>query len=254
MGKRKNSNPKKLGKMLEKGESPEEILESDKNDYSVNQVVKKIKNPELKAKVAKKYLDQIIKENDVRNVLLQLPEGVVLSIVDKNSDVLLKNSKLGFALQAIPDNKTKIDRLSKYTGSLMDLEVRDVMRSLLPEEDPNVARDLERKKIQILANKMLENIKQFGTTMHLREMLSCLDDASGKDLLTVTLRTFKAKESRSYIGKDTKLRIVRDFKLIYPDLDINQYKKQGLLNAQEIDSVKDDIASVLYKKANQKAK
>lgn len=206
----------------------------DNTQIDIKTVVKNMENPEKKVEVVQNNLEVIIEQDNVRDTLEHLPDKYITQIVEEHEDQLKENEKLANAILPIKDNQRKLNYAKKNLSALTDLELQNILGSLLPENSIEAQRDVEREKIKLIGSKFLENIEKYGSVFRLGDFTENLTDESKMDLFYSFMGVMANHESSRKIDfKAAKLRFAEDFSYI-AKVDWNQCIETDLLTREEV--------------------
>lgn len=221
-------------------------LDSDNSNIDIKAVVTNMDDPEEMAKVVENNIHEIIKQDNVRDILLHLKDDDIAAILEQNQDVLRKQKKIRNAIEAIANNEKKLRELFKNISYITDLELARILGTLRPEPTLQRSEMIEQQKIKVVSMKILEHMVKHGGAWHIGELTSTFKETSKLGVLDLCLMTLKGynEEKKGNITSKAKTKLAVDLlRLTKIDASVkfkvlDKYTEDELLTPDENAEVK----------------
>lgn len=220
--------------------------DEDNSAIDIQKVVEHMESPEMMAEVVKNNLGEIIEQDNVRNTLQHLDDETVETILNENKEVLRKQAKMKFAIEAIGSNEKKLKSIFKNMKNLTDIELAQLLNGLQEDGTEEQQKSLEEQKIKAVSMKILEHMIKHGAAWHLEELTNCLQEDSKLSVLNLCLGTIHdyEKDKDKTLGSKAKTKLTLDL-LRTAEVDsqvkfelLDENVKNGFLSKEECEEVK----------------
>lgn len=187
-------------------------LDEDNSRIDIKSIVENMESPEEMAKVVENNMDEIIQQDNVKDILLHLKDDDIASILEQNKDEFRKEEKIRNAIEAIGNNEKKLRALFKNLTYITDIELSRILSTLRPEENAMSEQMIEQQKVKIVSMKILEHMIKHGGAWHLGELTTSLQENSKLCVLDLCLNTIKDYETdkKQNLGSRAKTKLVTD--------------------------------------------
>ena len=104
--------------------------EEDNSKIDIHRVVKTMENPENMAEVVKNNLEELMKQDVVKDTLKHLQDEAVIDILQENKKDLEQQGKMALAIQAIDDPNKRLEIVEDNLKHLTPLETATVLKTV----------------------------------------------------------------------------------------------------------------------------
>lgn len=224
--------------------------EEDNSKIDIHRVVKTMENPENMAEVVKNNLEELMKQDVVKDTLKHLQDEAVIDILQENKKDLEQQGKMALAIQAIDDPNKRLEIVENNLKHLTPLETATVLKTV---EEQRKEKKIENRKIKAASEQFLRMLVQFGhiSQVDIRELTLSLKEESSK---LAIIKLCLAKINQYDIDKKKNITSRAKTKMVYEILKITNLtmeekikflkesvQEEELLSGSECVDIKQDL-------------
>lgn len=224
--------------------------EEDNSKIDIHRVVKTMENPENMAEVVKNNLEELMKQDVVKDTLKHLQDEAVIDILQENKKDLEQQGKMALAIQAIDDPNKRLEIVEDNLKHLTPLETATVLKTV---EEQRKEKKIENRKIKAASEQILRMLVQYGhiSQVDIRELTLSLKEESSK---LAIIKLCLAKINQYDIDKKKNITSRAKTKMVYEILKITNLtmeekikflkesvQEEELLSGSECVDIKQDL-------------
>lgn len=224
--------------------------EEDNSKIDIHRVVKTMENPENMAEVVKNNLEELMKQDVVKDTLKHLQDEAVIDILQENKKDLEQQGKMALAIQAIDDPNKRLKIVEDNLRHLTPLETATVLKTV---EEQRKEKKIENRKIKAASEQILRMLVQYGhiSQVDIRELTLSLKEESSK---LAIIKLCLAKINQYDIDKKKNITSRAKTKMVYEILKITNLtmeekikflkesvQEEELLSGSECVDIKQDL-------------